>query len=260
MIRMPAALKHFIGNAGGAVAIEFALILPVMVVMLTGLIELSYLMMAERRVSGAAHSTADLISQETDVTSTTLDDIFAAAALIMAPFDTANLTIGVSSVRFDDSTGNPFQDWSSAYNSGSVSNPTTLATGMGEAGSSVIRVVCSPATHTSCRGDGTAENDCNYRVEVVGESSVSVNGSAASNVFNRAFPSLREYPLYCVFSFSILVSNMSSNKKNSLNIRRRLAFSSISKESGKWIERIASCKVIKLCRTRKSSGKCSSID
>jgi len=135
--------RRFVGNARGVVALEFALILPVMVVMLTGLIELSYLMMAERRVSGAAHSTADLIAQETDITTTDLNDIFSAASLIMAPFSTANLTIGVSSVRFDDTNGNPSQDWSGAYNSGSVSNPTTLATGMGEAGSSVIIVTAS---------------------------------------------------------------------------------------------------------------------
>jgi len=139
--------RRFTVGGRGAVAIEAALILPVMVVMLTGLIELSYLMMAERRVSGAAHSTADLIAQETDVTSTDLSDIFSAAALIMAPFDTANLTIGVSSVRFDDTTGNPSQDWSSAYNAGTVSNPTTLATGMGEAGSSVI-IVTATYTYT----------------------------------------------------------------------------------------------------------------
>ncbi len=135
--------RRFVGNARGVVAIEFALILPVMVVMLTGLIELSYLMMAERRVSGAAHSTADLIAQESDVNSAGLTDIFSAAALIMAPFDTASLTIGVSSVRFDDTTGDPSQDWSGAYNAGTVSNPTTLATGMGEAGSSVIIVTAS---------------------------------------------------------------------------------------------------------------------
>lgn len=147
---MMQALKfwwRFFGNARGVVAIEFALILPVMVVMLTGLIELSYLMMAERRVSGAAHSTADLIAQETDVNSTGLSDIFSAAALIIAPFDTINLKIGVSSVRFDDTNGTPSQDWSGAYNAGAVSNPTTLATGMGEAGSSVI-IVTATYTYT----------------------------------------------------------------------------------------------------------------
>lgn len=145
MIRMAKFWRRFIGNARGIVAIEFALIMPVMLIMLTGLIEMSYLMMADRRVSGAAHTAADLIAQETDVTSTHLSDIFSASALIMAPFDTANLTIGVSSVRFDDTTGNPSEDWNSAYNAGTVTNPTTLATGMGEAGTSVIIVT---ATYT----------------------------------------------------------------------------------------------------------------
>ena len=94
MKRLARFLKRFFGNARGVAAVEFAFIAPVMVTMLTGLIELSYLMMAERRVSGAAHSTADLLAQETDVTSTDLNDIFSAAALIMAPFSTGSLTIG----------------------------------------------------------------------------------------------------------------------------------------------------------------------
>jgi len=110
------------------------------VAMLTGLIEISNLMMAERRVSGAAHATADLIAQETDVTDSDLNDIFDAASLIMEPFSAANLTIGVASVRYDDSDGTPSTDWTGAYNAGSVSNPTTAATGLGQAGESVIIV------------------------------------------------------------------------------------------------------------------------
>jgi len=117
---MPRFAQRFVKDLRGVVAVEFALILPVMVVMLTGLAEVSNLMMAERRVSGAAHAVADLIAQETDVTNSDLDDIFQAAALIMEPFDSGDLTIGAVSVRYADADGTPFQDWSDAFNGGSV--------------------------------------------------------------------------------------------------------------------------------------------
>jgi len=82
---------------------------------------------------------ADLISQETDLTSSELSVLFQVAAHIMDPFDSADLTLGAASVRYD-SSGDPYLDWSGSYNSGSVSNPTTVGTGLGSAGESVIIV------------------------------------------------------------------------------------------------------------------------
>ncbi len=134
---------RFIKDIGGIAAVEFALIVPVMLVMLTGTMELSNYMMAARRVGGAAHAAAALISQETDLTSSELSEIFQAARLIMEPFDDTDLTLGAVSVRYDDDTGDPTEDWSGNYNGGSVSNATTLATGLGSAGESVIIVTAT---------------------------------------------------------------------------------------------------------------------
>jgi len=144
---MVQVLSRFLKDLRGSAAVEFALIAPVMVVMLTGIAEISNLMMAERRLSGAAHAAADLISQETDLTSAELSEIFQASRLIMDPFDDTNLTLGAVSVRYDDTTGDPAEDWNGNYNSGSVSNATTLATGLGSAGESVI-IVTGTFTYT----------------------------------------------------------------------------------------------------------------
>lgn len=133
-------LRHLLIDRGGIAAIEFALIVPTMMVVLGGIIEISYLLMAQRRVASAAHTASDLIAQGTDLTSTDLDDILTASRLIMDQFDDAGLTIGVSSVRYNDSTGAPYEDWSYAYNGGDVTDPTTTATDLGDAGESVIIV------------------------------------------------------------------------------------------------------------------------
>ncbi len=144
---MRIAMRHrrnltgrFILDNRGVAAVEFALIAPVMIVMLTGIIEISNFMAAQRRAVEAAHVCADLISQESDVSDSDLSDIVSASRYVMTPFDDSDLKVGVSSVRFDDSTGAAYVDWTYSHNSGSVDDATTLADGLGDAGESVIIV------------------------------------------------------------------------------------------------------------------------
>ncbi|MBT8002722.1 MAG: pilus assembly protein [Rhodospirillales bacterium] len=143
--------SHLLKNRCGVAAIEFALLAPIMLVMLTGVVELSYLMMAERRVSGAAHAAADLIAQETDLTSSDISEIFQASRLIMEPFDDADLTLGAVSVLFDDDTGDATVDWSENYNGGSVDDPTSLTADLADPGKSVI-IVSATFSYTPVLG------------------------------------------------------------------------------------------------------------
>jgi len=136
-------LKNLREDCRGVVAIEFALMAPVLVIMLLGVTELNNYMMAARKVGQAAFTAADLISQETDISSSELSELFQASRLVMHPLDDTNLTLGAASVRYDDDTGDPTVDWTDTYNGGSVSNPTTVATGMGSAGESVIIVTAT---------------------------------------------------------------------------------------------------------------------
>ncbi|MEO5337546.1 MAG: pilus assembly protein [Magnetospirillum sp. WYHS-4] len=140
-------LVHLAGDRRGAAAIEFALIAPVMITLLAGIMELSYFLMAERRVVESSHAVADLIGQGTDLSAAEVDDILYAARQIMTPFPDSALKIGVASVTYDATTGAPSLAWTANYNSGSVSNPTTKATGKGQAGESVI-IVTSSYTYT----------------------------------------------------------------------------------------------------------------
>lgn len=142
MTEMAPFLYRFIKDLRGAVAVEFALIVPVMLVILTGIIEMSNLMMASRRVSGAAFATADLISQETDLRASELDEIFQVALLVMQPLDNTSLTLGAASVRYDEN-GAPVVDWTASMNGGSVTEPEDVATDLGDAGESVIIVTAT---------------------------------------------------------------------------------------------------------------------
>lgn len=140
-------IVSFTRSDHGIAATEFAMVLPFLLMLLMGIIEFSNVMSVERKLLNAMQSAADLIGQKTDVTDADLAEIFLAAQLTMSPYSTAPLTIGIASVRFDDTTGAPTLSWSSGWNGGSVVNPTTLATGHGEAGASII-IVSGVYTYT----------------------------------------------------------------------------------------------------------------
>ncbi|HDL17096.1 MAG TPA: pilus assembly protein, partial [Rhizobiales bacterium] len=77
------ALAH---DTGGVSAVEFALILPIMITMYIGAVEFSSALTVDRRVSSVASAAADLTAQAEEVTSNSLQDIFTAATSIMTPY------------------------------------------------------------------------------------------------------------------------------------------------------------------------------
>src|SRR3954453_15628521 len=85
-------------------AIEFALLLPLMITLYLGGVEVSQAVSADRKTTLVAHTVGDLVAQATDITSGGATDVLAAAATIAAPFPVSNLKITVSSVCID-STG-----------------------------------------------------------------------------------------------------------------------------------------------------------
>lgn len=138
-----AATRH----EGGIAATEFALILPVLMLILMGTIELTNALTTKRKLLNAVQSTADLIGQQTNVTASDLSTIYLASRLTMTPLDVTTLSLGVASVRFDDLTGDPSLSWTDSYGGGMVTDPLVKATGRGEAGASII-IVSGSYTYT----------------------------------------------------------------------------------------------------------------
>ena len=87
-------------NAGTA-AVEFAFILPVLLLLYAYLVEFSRAMDEKRKVDRLAQTIADLVSQQNPanpVTSTTLSSILGASAALTAPYPATNLSSAVSVV------------------------------------------------------------------------------------------------------------------------------------------------------------------
>jgi Flp pilus assembly protein TadG len=90
--------KEFLGNERAVSAIEFALVLPFMVALLLGSIEISNAVSLSRKVTLTAHTVADLVTQYSCITSSQMTDILAASTAVVAPYSSANLVMSVTEV------------------------------------------------------------------------------------------------------------------------------------------------------------------
>jgi Flp pilus assembly protein TadG len=107
--------KRFRNATGGLAAIEFALILPVMLFTFFGISEVANYILAARKVASIASTAADLVSQDTLVTDDEMDDIMGSLNVILAPFDPSTAQIRITEVEAD-SNGDTTVAWSDARN------------------------------------------------------------------------------------------------------------------------------------------------
>lgn len=131
--------EMFLRDGRGMVAVEFALIVPVMITIYFGTIETTNAMTAARRVTNVAQTAADLTAQASSVSTSDLNDIFAASTAILTPFPTSTVKITITSV-VANSGNSPTVAWSKTYNGGTARSSVTLPPGLTTAGSSVIMV------------------------------------------------------------------------------------------------------------------------
>lgn len=92
---------NFARNTTGASAVEFALILPVMLVLFVGMAEFAHAIDNYRKVTLLARTVADLTAQgdtSNPMTSATMTDILSSSSLVLNPFSASNATIVVSAL------------------------------------------------------------------------------------------------------------------------------------------------------------------
>ncbi|HPF23306.1 MAG TPA: pilus assembly protein [Hyphomonas sp.] len=104
-------LRH---NERGVSAVEFAMVAPLLIILYLGSIELSLLMDANRRVTQTSASLGDLTARLTTVTDTDMQEMFAAAKIMMQPYDAEAAGMRITSI-VDKGDGNPKVVWSDAH-------------------------------------------------------------------------------------------------------------------------------------------------
>lgn len=109
----------------GVSAVEFAMLLPLMVTLYLGAVELSQGIGADRKVTITARTVADLVSQVTSVSNADMTNSLNAASAVIAPFSAAQLKVVVSSITID-AQGKATIAWSDTLNGTARSKGSTV--------------------------------------------------------------------------------------------------------------------------------------
>ena len=127
------------GDTSGAAAVEFGIILPVILALYLGTAEVAQGVAVDRKVTITARALSDLVAQDVSINDTEMANIFSAATAIMTPYSISPLKAKVSAVSID-ANGNATVRWSSAYNDvpRAADTPVTIPPALRVANSQVI--------------------------------------------------------------------------------------------------------------------------
>jgi Flp pilus assembly protein TadG len=130
--RLTAPFKRFGNERRGVAAVEFALLLPVMMTLYLGSVEVTTGVAVQRKVTLTARALADLSSQFTSIANADMTNILNASSDIIAPYLPANLQVVVSELSIN-AQGQASVIWSDTLNGTArpvgqaVTIPTSLA-------------------------------------------------------------------------------------------------------------------------------------
>ena len=126
LARMRRPLRRFLADKRGVSAVEFAMLLPLMVTLYLGGVEVSSAIAIDRKMTLVARTLGDLVAQATSVDNSTMTSILSATTAVMAPYSDTNLKITVSSVQIN-SQGVAKISWSDTKNGTAHSIGSTVA-------------------------------------------------------------------------------------------------------------------------------------
>ncbi|MFN3349141.1 TadE/TadG family type IV pilus assembly protein [Pseudorhodoplanes sp.] len=108
-------LSEFTNDRRGMSAVEFALLLPLMVTLYLGGVELSQAISIDRKVTLTARTVADLVSQFSSIDTTNINASLGAASAVLAPYPDSKAKVTVSVVDID-ANGVAKVKWSNSKN------------------------------------------------------------------------------------------------------------------------------------------------
>ncbi len=107
--------RRFLFNDRAIAAVEFALVLPLMLFVFVGVAQVGAAIEISRKVTVTTRIVTDLVTQYATVTPTALTTVLGASSEVIAPYSASNLVITVSEIS-TDSKGNATVTWSSSLN------------------------------------------------------------------------------------------------------------------------------------------------
>ncbi len=123
----------------GVSAVEFAMLLPLMLTLYLGAVEISQAVGVDRKVTLTSRTVADLASQSSSLASSDMQNILNASSAVIAPYDQSQLKVTVSEVNIDNN-GNATIGWSCTLGgtTHAVGSAVTLPSALNIANTSLI--------------------------------------------------------------------------------------------------------------------------
>jgi Flp pilus assembly protein TadG len=141
MPRLLPRLKRLARDRRGVSAVEFALILPIMLLLWAGSVELSEALSVDRKANQLASTVGDLVAQRASMNTTEMNNIFDASTAIMEPYETAPVQILVIAVNIV-STSSQTVAWARARNDSAPAaggaSPIRVPSAIATVGSQVV--------------------------------------------------------------------------------------------------------------------------
>ena len=99
--RVRRSLRRFRDDKRGVSAVEFAMLLPLMLTLYIGGVEVSSAIAVDRKVTLVARTLGDLVAQSTSLNATDMTNILNAATTVIQPYSDSLVKITVSRVDVD---------------------------------------------------------------------------------------------------------------------------------------------------------------
>lgn len=133
-------VREFVADRRALAATEFAVIVPVMLVMFFGTVEFSTAVAIDRKVTLIARTLSDLTSQSIKLADSDMQDTFTASISIVQPYD-ATLVKGTISQIYIDADSIATVQWSKSGTIASGATQATLGTSARKAGDKVTSTI-----------------------------------------------------------------------------------------------------------------------
>jgi Flp pilus assembly protein TadG len=132
-------LRGLVRDDRGVSAVEFAMLLPLMITLYLGAVEISQGVGIDRKVTLTTRTVADLASQVSSINNSDMTNLLNASASVIMPYDTTKLKVTVSQVTID-STGVAKIAWSDTLGgtARAVGSTVTLPTALKVPSTSLI--------------------------------------------------------------------------------------------------------------------------
>lgn len=133
-------IKQLYKDERGIAALEVALMLPILMVLMLGAIDTGNAIVVNKKTMTASSIVADLLTRNSTVNDAAITDAWLAAQMAIDPYNRTRLGLDIASIQFQGAQANPVVVWRQTYNMTPNADVIQRATGLGVQGEGVMIV------------------------------------------------------------------------------------------------------------------------